>query len=229
MCLIIQINSNFLKNPNDANVTYFFYLNSQDKVLVPGCSYEKIRRTAARIGQEYRAEKQFGFYRLYSLLYEMAADLFEYSVYDTYLAADYSNNEDNHFLVEILNYIQDHYQDEQVLEEVCKEKGIGEKNLYKLLKKRIGMTPNQFLLKNRIEHAKYLLSCTNRSVDFIVDDCGFGSESTFFRVFKQSVGTTPLKYRKKGKLAENNPELKNYLDFNYSEANRLLYEYAKEE
>jgi len=229
LCLFIQINNELLKNPKDPTQTYFFYLNSQDDILIPKCGYGKIRQAAAQIGYGWRMEKATGVYRMYALLYGIIADLFESSVYDTYLSSDRNSNEDNRFLVEILNYIQDNYKNSHVLEEVCQKKGIGEKNLYRLLKEKIGQTPNKFLLENRIEHAKYLLTCTKKSISYIAGDSGFSSESTFFRVFKQTTGTSPLQYRREGILSNYKPELKNYLDFNYAEARSLLVKLIEKE
>ncbi len=46
----------------------------------------------------------------------------------------------------------------------------------------------------RIEKAKEMLS-ENRTANEIVEACGFGSVRTFMRVFKNSEGVTPGKYR----------------------------------
>ena len=49
----------------------------------------------------------------------------------------------------------------------------------------------------RIEHAKYILTTTDLTLEQIAEICGYSNEVHFYRQFKQITGLTPSKYRKK--------------------------------
>lgn len=61
-----------------------------------------------------------------------------------------------------------------------------------------GTSPHQYLIEQRIERAKVLLSATPASVTDISANLGFSSPSHFATTFKQRVGVTPTVYRKHG-------------------------------
>lgn len=56
--------------------------------------------------------------------------------------------------------------------------------------------PGKWLLKRRLEHAKYLLELTDKSINELAFETGFENVSHFIRIFKQSYGITPLKLKK---------------------------------
>jgi AraC family transcriptional regulator, exoenzyme S synthesis regulatory protein ExsA len=57
-------------------------------------------------------------------------------------------------------------------------------------------TPGKWLLKRRLEHAKYLLEVTDKNINELVFETGFENASHFIRVFKQAYGFTPLQFKK---------------------------------
>ena len=57
-------------------------------------------------------------------------------------------------------------------------------------------TPGKWLLKRRLEHAKYLLEVTDKNINELVFETGFENASHFIRVFKQAYGLAPLQFRK---------------------------------
>src|SRR5688572_14638732 len=57
-------------------------------------------------------------------------------------------------------------------------------------------TPGKWLLKRRLEHAKYLLEVTDKNINELVFETGFENASHFIKVFKQEYGLSPLQYRK---------------------------------
>lgn len=56
--------------------------------------------------------------------------------------------------------------------------------------------PGKWLLKRRLEHAKYLLEVTDKNINELVFETGFENASHFIRVFKQAHGVTPLQFKK---------------------------------
>ena len=62
-------------------------------------------------------------------------------------------------------------------------------------KAHTGLTPYQYLLRERIARAKELLVATRRSVSEIALDTGFATPSHFAAAFQRRVGVTPTAYR----------------------------------
>ena len=57
-------------------------------------------------------------------------------------------------------------------------------------------TPGKWLLKRRLEQAKYLLEVTDKNINELVFETGFENASHFIRVFKQAYGLSPLQFKK---------------------------------
>jgi AraC family transcriptional regulator, exoenzyme S synthesis regulatory protein ExsA len=57
-------------------------------------------------------------------------------------------------------------------------------------------TPGKWLLKRRLEHAKYLLEVTDNNINELVFETGFENASHFIKVFKRAYGITPLQFNK---------------------------------
>jgi AraC family transcriptional regulator, exoenzyme S synthesis regulatory protein ExsA len=57
-------------------------------------------------------------------------------------------------------------------------------------------TPGKWLLKRRLEHAKYLLEVTDNNINELVFETGFENASHFIKVFKRAYGLTPLQFNK---------------------------------
>lgn len=56
-------------------------------------------------------------------------------------------------------------------------------------------TPWRFVMRRRIDHAKTLLTDTDRSLTDIALDTGFYDQAHFSRTFKRFTGTTPSAFR----------------------------------
>jgi len=66
-----------------------------------------------------------------------------------------------------------------------------------IFKERAGCSPHQYVLRQRVERAKFLLSLkANDSLTKIAFDCGFVSSSQFSNVFFAKTGMTPTQYKK---------------------------------
>ncbi|MEL6325211.1 MAG: helix-turn-helix transcriptional regulator, partial [Pseudomonadota bacterium] len=59
-----------------------------------------------------------------------------------------------------------------------------------------GITPYQYVMRERLEEAKRLLRDTEWSLVDIAVATGFSSQSHFATTFKKSVKLTPLQYRR---------------------------------
>ncbi|PTX54891.1 AraC family transcriptional regulator [Litoreibacter ponti] len=58
-----------------------------------------------------------------------------------------------------------------------------------------GLSPSEYINQIRIEFAAHMLRSDERSIDDVVETCGFGNNSYFYRLFRRQYGTTPRQYR----------------------------------
>lgn len=81
---------------------------------------------------------------------------------------------------------------------LCKEVGVGRSLLYAKFKALTGMTPNNFILNYRLQHAAMLLQkYPDLPISEISDRCGFSTSVYFSRCFKNQYECTPREYQKK--------------------------------
>jgi len=229
ICLFIQLNQTLFLDTKNINGSYFFYLNSAQPGRRPKNGFDHYKVLAARIGLEYQKETP-NMYRANSYVYTLLADFFDYLIYDIRQKSSVMNPlEDIELLMQIINYMQENFKEEAVLDNLCRAFGMGEKTLYRFMKKYIGLSPKALLMENRIHASKEMLRLSGKSVPYIAAECGFGAENTFYRVFKKEVGVTPSEYRQKDISGKSDSEIKGYLQFNMGEAVRLLKNIVKEQ
>jgi AraC-like DNA-binding protein len=64
-----------------------------------------------------------------------------------------------------------------------------------VFRQHFGLSPHQYLLRLRIEHAQSLLTTTDLPLREIAEACGFADVHHFSKAFKRIVGVSPGKYR----------------------------------
>src|SRR5699024_384166 len=67
--------------------------------------------------------------------------------------------------------------------------------LSRLFKKETETSIKSYILKMKIEYAKYLLVSTNLLISEIAEKAYFSDDKQFLHTFKNKTGTTPSKYR----------------------------------
>jgi AraC family transcriptional regulator len=107
----------------------------------------------------------------------------------------YESGLPQHQLVKILDYINDHLDQEIKLMDLAALLDMSQFHFSYLFKQAIGTTPYQYLLQQRVERAKRLLKHTDRSIMDIAFACGFNSHSHLSKQFRQIAGMTPKAYR----------------------------------
>lgn len=96
----------------------------------------------------------------------------------------------------IQNYIDSNFLDDISLDFLAGEFHINKFYLLELFKKVTGYTVKQYVVLNRISHAKKLLYYSDKEISQIAMDSGFNSASNFIRAFRRHEGVTPLQFRK---------------------------------
>jgi len=82
------------------------------------------------------------------------------------------------------------------LEEYARLSGRSLSTFKRDFKEIYGTTPGKWLTEKRLEHGRYLLEQTDKSVTEVVLDCGFINASHFSRVFKKHFGITAVQLKK---------------------------------
>ncbi len=80
--------------------------------------------------------------------------------------------------------------------ELAEQVGLNPEYLTKLFKKKSGYTLKEYIVNEKLNAAKMLLTTTQLPVTIIAGNVGYGNYSNFSRSFRQTVGCTPLEYRK---------------------------------
>lgn len=96
-----------------------------------------------------------------------------------------------------VNYINSHMQEKISLEMLAEVSGLSQGRFSHLFREETGMSPMTYLQTERIKTAKTMLLYTEYTVSEISTILCFSSESHFIKVFKQSEGIPPGKYRNK--------------------------------
>ena len=90
-----------------------------------------------------------------------------------------------------IDFILNHLSDDLLLEAIAQEVGMSKYHFTRLFKQSTGLSPYQYVIQSRIEHAKMLLLDGNLKISEISAAVGFSDQSQFTRQFKRLVGVTP--------------------------------------
>lgn len=97
----------------------------------------------------------------------------------------------------IKNYLDEHYAEKIVLNDLASKFFINKFYLSKIFKKAHGSTINNYLIEKRITRAKQLLRFTDMTVDEIGAAVGMADANYFSRMFRKVEGISPREYRKR--------------------------------
>ncbi len=100
-------------------------------------------------------------------------------------------------IIEVSNYVQKHLSEPVDIEKMSKNLYISRTYLATKFKKETGMTLSDYVINEKINEAKRLISYTDKDISHIASYLGFSSQSHFSNAFKKVAGRTPLEYRKK--------------------------------
>lgn len=222
LCMVLQIKPTlFHMNPKE-NAEIHFYMNSvmEDAPVV---GYPYFFRRMARIVYETLSEEKNARFRARAELCGLIADLFDYAIYDVRYR-DRASEDGRETVIQALSYIEELLVENELPEVLCHKLGMSRKTLDRNSRAVLGMTIKEVIDNHRVEKAKELLKHTNKTISFIMDACGFGSEKSFYRIFHQKTGQTPKDFREKGQHQSHDDVLKGYLDFSIPEARAILRE-----
>ena len=95
----------------------------------------------------------------------------------------------------ILDYIRGHYSEKIRTEDLAEAGNTSRAKVFRLFERYAGCSPNEYIVKYRLEKSKELLCDTELSIFEVSELCGFNTPSYFTSVFRHDTGVTPREYR----------------------------------
>ncbi|OEH93743.1 AraC family transcriptional regulator [Bacillus solimangrovi] len=96
----------------------------------------------------------------------------------------------------IKEYIRTHYQNDITLDTLALQMNMSKYHLHRIFSASVGMTPNEYIHRVRLEQATHLLNKHSYDITQVAYEVGYRSISTFNRSFKKVYHQTPSQYMK---------------------------------
>ncbi len=126
-----------------------------------------------------------------SILYEIYAKLI-WNEFSTYIPVQKRD-----VFKDIIKKISESYADKELsVHNLAQMANMSDVHFRKIFKSIYKVSPQQYIISLRLEHAKELLAFGDASVSSIGEMLGFSDTCYFSRIFKQKISYTPLEYRK---------------------------------
>ena len=149
--------------------------------------------TVALFKSQLIEREDFAQYRIKSCLYAAIADFLE----NVPLC---NPTKENSAIEKMIAYTNEHFSEPITLASVAKKIGYSSNYLSHNVKKIFSFGFPTLLAYIRVESAKTLITESDKSSLEISLECGFGSERTFNRQFKNITGMTPREYKRSSEL-----------------------------
>ncbi len=104
-------------------------------------------------------------------------------------------------LERVLSHVLQHYAERLRIEDLARLVHLSVSQFDRKFKALFRMTPQQYLLRVRINAASQALVQSDRSIATIADETGFYDQSSFTKQFVKHTGLTPRSYRRKYALS----------------------------
>ena len=97
----------------------------------------------------------------------------------------------------VCSYLKEHIADKVTLDELANVACVTKSHLSRLFRSAYDLSPIQYAIRCKIQFAQGLLLTTDMSVKTVAEKIGIDDVSYFIRLFKKTIGFTPLDYRER--------------------------------
>ncbi|WP_287880486.1 GlxA family transcriptional regulator [Aquitalea sp.] len=98
------------------------------------------------------------------------------------------------------HYISQHLRAPLTIPELAEHLHVSERQLTRIFKNELGMTPAAYVEAVRVEAARNQLETSSNTLELIASNNGFGSVDTLIRAFRRVLNITPSDYRQRFRL-----------------------------
>ena len=95
----------------------------------------------------------------------------------------------------VLHYIQEHLLEKIAINELSRKAYLSRNMFFKWFKEQFGITPLEYITRERIRLARQLLADKKNTVTSVSQQCGFSDVNYFIRAFKKIEGITPKNWQ----------------------------------
>lgn len=106
---------------------------------------------------------------------------------------DFSNQ--NNAIAQVIDYIRKNLKEDINLKHLSDKACMSTTSFYRFFKRELGMSPIEFVLSEKIKHAKKLLNNPSIQINEVCYLSGFEDANYFIRLFKKHEGVTPKQYQ----------------------------------
>jgi AraC family transcriptional regulator len=99
----------------------------------------------------------------------------------------------------VKDFMRDHAQEDLLLEDLASLVDLSAKHFARAFRQSTGLPPHRWLVNQRIDQARGLLSKGESSLAQIALACGFADQSHFSVAFRKATGATPGAYRREAR------------------------------
>ncbi|WKX74379.1 GlxA family transcriptional regulator [Streptomyces sp. XD-27] len=82
------------------------------------------------------------------------------------------------------------------LRELAEQEAMSVRTFTRRFREEVGVSPGQWLVRQRVERARHLLESTDLSVDQVARDAGFGTAASMRHHLQTALGVSPTAYRR---------------------------------
>jgi len=96
-----------------------------------------------------------------------------------------------------MDWLSDNLAQDLTIDRMAEVAGMSRRTFLRRFHGHTGAAPHAWIVAERLRRARVLLETTDRSVETVAFDTGFGTAATLRHHFRQAIGTSPLAYRRR--------------------------------
>ena len=186
--LALQINYQFLKQVyHKIDHVYFKQPDMQTGKM--------IKEQIFLINQYYESKSDNKEMLIYASLYRLIYILADHLAVEKENKIELKSEKNKKRITQIINYIDDHYQEELTIEQLSQVFHLSEGYLSKLFKENLGVTIKSYISQTRAKQVRQALLNSDLPLIDIAIGCGFPNVKSMNRVFQTLYHCTPNQYR----------------------------------
>lgn len=98
-------------------------------------------------------------------------------------------------LAALLAWAREHLSETLSIAELAEQAGMSRRTFIRRFEEATGMAPGEWVVQERVAHARSLLETSAMPIEHIATAAGFGSADALRHHFRQRLGTSPARYR----------------------------------